>query len=87
MKRTKDLTPEEILAFQKKEFEHWMNRVMNRLYKLLEGGHEYKRLAREFVHTCRGGIEFAKKGLIQLVRVIQEKWTEPTPSTHLKVVQ
>ncbi len=81
-KRTKDLTPEEILAFKAAELQHWMNRVMNRLYTLVEQ-ETYFRLSREFVNTCRGGINYAKQGLIQLVKVIQEKWQY----TSLHVVQ
>ncbi len=81
-KKTKDLAPEEILAFEKHELEHWMNRVMSRLFLLVER-EVYNKLSRDFVLVCRGGIDYAKRGLIQLVKVIQEKW----PETSLHVIR
>ena len=81
-KRTKDLTEEEILNFKTVELKQWMQRVMTRLHILLER-EAYEKLARHYVDVCRGGIDYAKRGLIQLVKVIQEKWQEP----NLSVVQ
>ena len=85
-KRTKDLTEEEILRFNRDELEQWMKRVMARLYKLVEKKH-YEQLTDRFVALCERGIDHTRKGLIELVKVIQEKWLEPAPSTHLQVVK
>ena len=81
-KLTKDLTEAEILGFDTTDLTHWMQRVMARLYKLLDKA-TYENLAVNYVLTCRGGIDYAKRGLVQLVKVIQEKWTGP----HLSTVQ
>jgi hypothetical protein len=75
-KRTKDLTPAEILAFEKEELRLWMDRIMRRLYKLVDRT-VYDRLTRDFVLASQGGINFVKRGLIQLVQVIKERWQEP----------
>lgn len=76
MKRTKDLTEEEILKFDKQQLVEWMNRVMARLNKLIDR-QSYDRLTRQYVSVCRGGLEYAKRGLVQLVKIIREKWQDP----------
>ena len=75
-KRTKDLTEEEILSFNREELKKWMHRVMARLYTLLKPP-AYDQLANEYVATCRRGVEHAKKALVELVKVIQKLWIEP----------
>ena len=85
-KQTKDLTAEEILQFKRSELKHWMERVLARLYQLLDGRH-YLEIAAKYVAECSRGIEHAKRGLIVLVKVIQEKWRDPAPTTHLHVVR
>ena len=85
-KRTKDLTAEEILQFKRSELKHWMERVLARLYKLLDGRY-YAELAAKYVAICSRGIEHAKRGLIELVKVVQKEWLEPAQPTHLHVVR
>ena len=81
-KRTKDLLEEDILQFNRVELKKWMSRVMARLYKLV-GKRQYTKLTSRFIALCERGIEHARKGLIELVNVIKERWQEP----QLYVVQ
>ncbi len=85
-KRTKDLTEAEILQFKSRELKHWMERVMARLHKLVEKA-QYDQLTDRFVTLCQLGIKHARKGLVELVKVIQEKWQDPAPPTYLQVMQ
>jgi len=81
-KRTWELTPEEILSMKRKELESLMTRVMNRLWKLVD--HEtYDRLTRPFIVACRGGLEYAREGLVQLVEVIKTKMATSRPSLRV----
>lgn len=86
LKRTKDLTPEEINAFDDNELQHWMNRIMARLHGLVDKK-TYSRLARDFVVASGGGNEFIKKCLIQFVELIKSRWPKEDPPLRLVVTQ
>ncbi len=77
-RRTKDLTEEEIKSFNREELQHWMNRVMMRLFQLVDRA-TYDRMTKEFILLSKGGDEFIKKGLIQLVAVIKARWQDAYP--------
>jgi hypothetical protein len=81
-KRTWELTKEEILSMGARELRSWMTRVMNRLWKLVDR-ETYDRLTNPFIVACRGGLEYARKGLIELVKVIKNKMATSRPTLRV----
>lgn len=74
-KRSTDLTEAEIDCFKRNEAEHWMHRVMTRLYKLLKKGDEYDKLAAMLVKksaTLAGVKDFLKQAVERIKALLQK---------------
>jgi hypothetical protein len=80
-KRTNQLTAEEIQQMEKGELPHWMNRIMSRLYKLVERP-KYDELSKTLITVSRS-IQGIKSFLVGAVNLIKEIWPPQGPRLHL----